>query len=92
MNLRNRKYERSEEFKARQLWLPFTDAVGVALQVLAEVKAEAWAWFKAWKPARAAARAENRTLPLPFGRLNHREWQKLAIQVTLFPTTKGATA
>jgi hypothetical protein len=40
------------EFKARQSWLPFVDAVGMALQVLEPVKAKAWEWFKQWKKMR----------------------------------------
>ncbi len=42
MNLKNKTYMKSSEFKARQFWLPFVDAVGVVLQVLEEVKKEAW--------------------------------------------------
>lgn len=34
------------------MWLPFTDAVGIALQALVEVKAAAWAKFQAWKRER----------------------------------------
>lgn len=90
MNIKSKTYMRNAEFKTRQLWLPFADAVGIALQVMEQVKADAWAWFKGWKGRKTPQRAENRTLPLPFGPMEHREWQKLAIQVTLFPTTKGA--
>ena len=39
---------RNAEFKARQLWLGFTDAVGIAFQVMADVKESAANWFKAW--------------------------------------------
>lgn len=39
---------KGEEFKTRQFWLPFEDAVGVALQVMADVKEQAADWFKAW--------------------------------------------
>ena len=48
MNLKNCKYMKSAEFKARQIWLPFVDAVGIALQVMAEVKEQAADWLKTW--------------------------------------------
>lgn len=48
MNLKNCKYMKSAEFKARQVWLPFVDAVGIALQVMAEVKEQAADWLKDW--------------------------------------------
>lgn len=73
MNLRSKVYMKSDEFKALQLWLPFADAVGIALQMMEEVKERAWAWFKAWAKRPPQPRAENSTLPLPFDRLTHRE-------------------
>lgn len=51
MNLKSRTYMKSEEFKTRQLWLPFVDAVGIVLQTLEPLKATAWEWFKNWKKA-----------------------------------------
>lgn len=48
MNIKRKTYMRSTEFKARQLWLGFTDAVGIALEVMAEVKEKTADWFKAW--------------------------------------------
>lgn len=48
MNLKNCKYMKSPEFKARQAWLNFVDAVGIAYQVMADVKEETADWFKAW--------------------------------------------
>ena len=48
MNLKNYNYMKGAEFKTRQFWLPFVDAVGVALQVMADVKEQAADWFKAW--------------------------------------------
>lgn len=83
MNLRNTRYMKNTEFKARQLWLPFVDAAGIALQVMADVKESAWAWFKAWKKRPPRPRAENPTLPLPFDHLTHREWQRRASKVYL---------
>lgn len=47
--MKSRAYMKAAEFKARQGWLPFVDAVGIVLQVLEPVKAAAWAWFKEWK-------------------------------------------
>jgi len=38
MNIKSKTYMRNAEFKARQLWLGFTDAVGIALQIMADVK------------------------------------------------------
>ncbi|MDO8207409.1 MAG: hypothetical protein Q7T38_06265 [Gallionella sp.] len=37
---------KSAEFKARQTWLDFVDAVGIALQIMAEVKENSTAWLK----------------------------------------------
>jgi hypothetical protein len=48
MNLKNHNYMKGAEFKTRQFWLPFVDAVGVALQVMADVKEQTADWFKAW--------------------------------------------
>ncbi|MCP5279676.1 MAG: hypothetical protein H6935_15185 [Thiobacillus sp.] len=45
----NRLYMSKPEFLERQMWLPFEDAVGMALQAVSEVKARAWTWFKGWK-------------------------------------------
>lgn len=42
------KYMKSAEFKARQTWLDFVDAVGVALQIMAEVKENSADWLKKW--------------------------------------------
>jgi len=47
--MKSRAYMKGTEFKARQGWLPFVDAIGIALQVLEPVKAAAWDWFKKWK-------------------------------------------
>lgn len=47
----SRTYMKGTEFKSRQSWLPFVDAVGIVLQVLEPVKAAGWDWFKAWKKA-----------------------------------------
>ena len=65
---------KNEEFKARQLWLPFVDAIGIVLQVLEPVKATAWEWFKSWKKAFHGKTAKVATVafqyPLPFEPLN----------------------
>lgn len=47
--MKSRAYMKGAEFKARQGWLPFVDAVGIVLEVLEPMKAAAWAWFKKWK-------------------------------------------
>lgn len=53
------KYMQGAEFKARQLWLPFTDAAGIALQIMAEVKEKSAAWLKKWiKNFRCVRRSE----------------------------------
>lgn len=49
MNLKSKTYMKGAEFKERQFWLPFTDAVGIALQVMEPIKESAAKWFKAWK-------------------------------------------
>ena len=72
------RYMQSAEFKARQLWLPFSDAVGIVLQILEERKQKAWSGSKI-----TSSRAENLTLVLPFEILKHRGWQQKAQQVYL---------
>lgn len=49
MNLKSKTYMKGTEFKERQFWLPFADAVGIALQVMSDVKESADEWFKEWK-------------------------------------------
>ncbi len=70
MNLKNRNYMKGEEFKARQLWLPFIDAVGIVLQALEPVKQSAWKWFKDWKKKfhgkEATSKITIEQIPLPF--------------------------
>lgn len=44
----SKAYQRGTEFKARQLWLDFQDAVGTALEAIAEVVDKSRAWFKKW--------------------------------------------
>lgn len=56
--MKSRAYMKGAEFKARQGWLPFVDAVGVVLQVLEPVKASAWQWFKDWKKAFVTAKTK----------------------------------
>ena len=48
MNLKNCKYVKNEEFKARQIWLKFTGAVGIALEVITEGVDSLREWFKKW--------------------------------------------
>lgn len=45
----SRNYMKKAEFKARQLWLPFVDAVGIALEVIEPAMTAARDWFKEWK-------------------------------------------
>lgn len=66
MNLKNCKYMRSEEFKARQVWLKFTDAVGIALEVIADSVDSLREWFKAWSKKPMKSKADNLTLELNF--------------------------
>jgi len=66
MNLRIKTYMKKTEFKARQLWLPFQDAVGIALEIMVDVKEKAWAWFKKWKRQPMKVKPVNLSLPLPF--------------------------
>jgi len=40
---------RNAEFKARQAWLAFEDAVGIALEVIEPAMTAARDWFKEWK-------------------------------------------
>lgn len=46
--LTNRRYMAKAEFAARQLWLDFEDAVGPALQAIAEVVMNSRKQLKAW--------------------------------------------
>ncbi|WP_435626379.1 hypothetical protein [Candidatus Ferrigenium straubiae] len=48
MNLKSFNYMKGTEFNERQLWLPFGDAVGMVLQIMAGVKQQAADWFRAW--------------------------------------------
>jgi len=48
MNLKNCKYMKTPEFKARQVWLPFVDAVGIALEIMSDIKEQTATWFKSW--------------------------------------------
>ncbi|BCB27299.1 hypothetical protein SKTS_21850 [Sulfurimicrobium lacus] len=70
MNLNSKTYMKGTEFKERQFWLPFADAVGIALQVMKTVRESTAKWFKAWKkgfcskPARTMKTAFQ--MPLPF--------------------------
>ena len=71
MNLKSKTYMKGSEFKERQYWLPFTDAVGIALQVMEAVKESATVWFKAWKkgfcskPVKTIRTAFQYLLPFP---------------------------
>lgn len=49
--MKSHAYMKGAEFKARQGWLPFVDAVGIVLQQLEPIKAAAWDWYKKWKKA-----------------------------------------
>lgn len=64
--MKSRAYMKGAEFKARQGWLPFVDAVGIVLRELEPVKAAAWAWFKKWKNEghKAMKKAPNKGLEL----------------------------
>lgn len=46
MNLKNKRYMRNTEFTAKQLWLKFTDAVGIVLREMAETKKATTDWLK----------------------------------------------
>lgn len=75
MNLKSKTYMKGAEFKERQLWLPFNDAVGIALQVMEAVKESAAVWFKAWKKGFCSKRVKTQTnalqYPLPFELMPH---------------------
>lgn len=45
----SRAYQRGTEFKERQQWLDFQDAVGSALEAIAPAMDKMRDWFKAWK-------------------------------------------
>lgn len=48
MNLKNKTYMLTKEFKNRQFWLPFKDAVGIVLELLEDSKKKTADWFKEW--------------------------------------------
>lgn len=71
----NCKYMKGDEFKARQFWLPFSDAVGLALQVMAEVKEKTADWFKAWVKSFKSPRTVKKQEQLNFNfRRSITEW------------------
>lgn len=75
MNLKNCKYMKSAEFKAKQLWLGFADAVGITLQVMADVKESAADWFKAWAKGFRTARTVKKPVQLPLNFVRSiKEW------------------
>jgi len=47
----SRLYQAGAEFKARQMWLRFNDAVGDALEAIADVVDASRKAFKAWQKA-----------------------------------------
>jgi hypothetical protein len=77
MNLKNCKYMKGTEFKARQAWLGFVDAVGIALQIMADVKEKSADWFKTWVKDFRTPRTIEKQQQLKF---NFLEW--------IFLTTK----
>lgn len=78
MNLKNCKYMKSPEFKARQVWLDFVDAIGIAYQVMAEIKEQTADWFKAWvKDFRTPKIIKKQGQQLKF---NFLEWMFLTIK------------
>ncbi|OIR10923.1 hypothetical protein GALL_70910 [mine drainage metagenome] len=76
MNLKSKTYMRNAEFRIRQFWLPFVDAVGIVLKELEEIKAKAWTWYKNWNKKSTKKHFINLTPPLNFEHMNHREWQR----------------
>lgn len=44
----SKTYQKGTEFKARQLWLDFQDAVGTALEAISEVVEKSRTWFRKW--------------------------------------------
>ena len=55
------------EFKGRQMWLDFKDAVGPALEAIADGVDKSRAWFKAWLKGfvRPAAEPKPAMIQLP---------------------------
>lgn len=47
----SKAYQRGTEFKARQMWLDFQDAVGTALEAISEVVDKSRREFRAWLKA-----------------------------------------
>ena len=70
MNLKSKTYMKSAEFKARQIWLPFTDAPGVVLELLEDTKRQAWEWFKTWRKDLRTPRTIKKQEQLKFNFLN----------------------
>lgn len=65
-----RRYQVGAEFKARQMWLDFQDAVGTALEAISASMDAGRAWFKKWvRDFRTTAPAQAATayqFPLAF--------------------------
>lgn len=79
----SRTYMKGSEFKSRQAWLPFVDAVGIVLQVLEPVKAAAWDWFKTWKKGfvTKCVKAEEQFQLDIFCKLNLDKYQKTSLKI-----------
>lgn len=58
--MKSRKYMRSKEFKARQMWLDFGCAVSTALRCVADSVENFRKWFKAWKPKKQQEKTTNK--------------------------------
>jgi hypothetical protein len=80
MNIKSKTYMQGSEFKERQGAFSFfcAQAFEFVLQFARDCRA---GWKKLFSAA--AQRFENRTAPLPFEKLTHREWQRKAQQVGL---------
>lgn len=92
MNIKSKTYMRNAEFKARQLWLDFTDAVGITLQIMADVKESAADWFKTWAKGFRTARTIKQPVQLAINFLQQRsikEWTEWMPEKNLdnLPTT-----
>lgn len=45
----NRQYMKNDEFKTRQLWLPFAEPLEAIIEVLCHIRATAEKTWKAWR-------------------------------------------
>lgn len=76
MNLKHCNYMKSEEFKARQVWLKFTDTIGIAFEAINNSVEKINDWFKSWCKEFRTEREIKKQTQLKINFLNWLELEK----------------